>query len=37
MYTACFFLKTNHRRGGFIENIYLEDIEGLETCFVPLK
>ncbi len=22
-----FFLKTNHRRGGFIENIYLEDIE----------
>lgn len=22
-----FFLKTNHRRGGFIENIYLENIE----------
>lgn len=26
-----FFLKTNHRRGGFIENIYMEDIQCNKT------
>lgn len=26
-----FFLKTNHRRGGFIENIYLKNIKGVDT------
>lgn len=29
-----FFIKTNHRRGGFVENIYLEDINCKETEYL---
>ncbi len=32
-----FFVKTNHRRGGFVENIYMKDVEaGSAQCMIEI-